>query len=71
MISIKIYGNTGKTSLNLFNIEAFLKIANAVRKYSGTLDIVELGCMSLGKEINGHKIFSILIYIFIICTLFL
>lgn len=40
MISIKIYSNTGKTSLNLFNIEAFLKIANAVRKYSGTLDIV-------------------------------
>lgn len=57
-----------KTSLNLFNIETLLKIVNAVSKYSGTLGITELGCMSLGKEINGHKRFSILIYIFIICT---
>lgn len=65
---MKIYGNTGKTSLNLFNIEVFLKIVNVVRKYSGTLDIIELGYMSLGKEINGHKRFSILIYMSIICT---
>lgn len=65
---MKTYGSTRKTSLNLFNIEAFVKIVNVVSKYSGTLDITELCCMSSGKEINGHKRFSILIYIFIICT---
>lgn len=57
-----------KNSLNLFNIEALLKIINVVSTYSGTLGITELSCMPLGKKINGHKRFSILIYIFIICT---
>lgn len=57
-----------ETSLNLFNIEAILKIVNVIFKYSEALGITELVCMSLGKEINGQKRFSILIYIFMICT---